>query len=342
MVFRAGVIGCGMIGSEASDDPKRSKTASHAGAYFYNPKTKLVAVCDVSPEKLEKARKHWNIPLESAYSDYKEMLAKEKLDIVSVCTREDFHWPVVEEAVKHRPKVIFCEKPVSNSLKDGRKLVEACRKAGIMLVIDHQRRLDAFHRNVDAVIKSGGIGKIQQATFYYGAGISNTGTHMLDLLLMYLGDAEWVQGNYSTSPSNNKDTNIDGMIKFKRGATATVQACDSKCYAIFELALLGTAGRINITMSGFDGEFFEVADHPLFSGYKALKAREFPFDKNTPREYMAQAVAHILDCLENGKQPSSTGEDGLKAFELICALHQSAKNNGMKVSLPLATEDYVL
>lgn len=342
MVLRAAVIGCGRIGSEFDDDPKRKVVSSHCGAYSGNTETKLVAVSDISAEKLEKARKRWNAP--AAYSDYREMLAKEKPDIISVCTHSSTHLEIIEEAVKHKPKLIFCEKPLADGLQSARKIVEACKAAGVLLAVDHQRRYDAFHQNVRKMVLEGKIGKIQQATFYYTAGIATSGSHALDYLRFYLGDAEWVQAQYSATPSNNpNDPNIDAFIRFKNGASAALQACDGKRYNLFELTLIGTDGRIAITRSGYKGgDYYKVVDSDLFGGYKELAKAEFPFDTDAPREFLKQAAAHIVECVQKNRQPHCTGEDGAAAVELICAITESAKQGGKKVQLPLAQSDVIL
>lgn len=335
--YRCGIIGCGRIASEFDDDPKRKVISTHAGAYSNNPQTRLVAVSDVNAEKLEKCKQRWNVP--AAYADYKEMLAQEKLDILSICTWSSTHAEVVREAVKHGLKAIFCEKPMATTLHEAKEMIELCKKKDVLLIIDHQRRFDGFHQQVRAMVQNGKIGKIQQATFYYTAGIANTGSHVLDLLRFYLGDASWVQAAYSDAPSPNlDDPNIDGTIKFANGASVALQAGDVKSYLVFELHLLGTQGKISITRSGFDGAYYEPVDSTLFSGYKELREMDFPFDKNTPREYMRRAVQHIVECIEQKKRPVSSGEDGYASLELIVALHESAKQNGARVALPLQSD----
>lgn len=334
MPFRCGIIGCGRIASEFDDDPKRKIISTHAGAYSNNPQTELVAVSDVNTEKLEKCKKRWNV--EKSYTDYKEMLEKEKLDILSICTWSSAHCEIVREAVKHKPKAIFCEKPIATKLSEAKEMVELCKKNDVLLVIDHQRRFDEFHQNIHKMTQEGKLGSVQQATFYYTAGIANTGSHVLDLLRFYLGNAKWVQANHSdVSSPNPDDPNIDGMIKFENGATAMLQTSDVKNYLMFELHLLGTKGKISITRSGFDGQYFEPVESTLFSGYKELFQKEFPFDKDVQREYMKRAVEHIIECIKEKKPAISSGEDGYASLELICALHQSAKEDGKKIALPL-------
>ena len=98
---------------------------------------------------------------------------------------------------------------------------------------------------------------------------------------------------------------------------------------------MGEKGRAIITHSGHDLDFYEIRESNLLSGYKELYSGKPPIDVNLPRESMINGVKHLVDCLGNDKQSISSGDDGLKALELICAFHESAKEDGKKVYLPL-------
>jgi hypothetical protein len=128
-------------------------------------------------------------------------------------------------------------------------------------------------------------------------------------------------------------------MKFKSGLFCTVQACDGQNFLIFEMDCIGTRGRLNLTHSGFDLEFYEVKESELFSGYKEIFPGFSPINKDVPREFMLNAVKHLLACLKDRKRPISSGEDGKASLELICAFHESARSDGKKVSLPLVDSE---
>ena len=94
MIYRAAVIGCGRIGSEFDDDPKRKTISTHAGAYSAVDEIKLVAASDLNEQKLMRCGKRWRIT--SLYTDYREMLKKESLDIISICTWNSTHLEIVK------------------------------------------------------------------------------------------------------------------------------------------------------------------------------------------------------------------------------------------------------
>ena len=338
MAFRAGIVGCGRIGSEFDDDAKRKQISTHAGAYSAIKQVELVAACDLNIERLEKCGKKWQVP--SLYEDNTEMLRREALDILSICTGNSTHLAITKEAANSSVKAIFCEKPIADSLRNADEIVKLCNEKGVILQIDHQRRFDEFHQDIRDFLQNGKLGRIQQVTFYYTAGIANTGSHMFDLLRFFFGDVDWVQAIYSQNKSlNPNDPNIDGIVKFKNGTFCAIQACDVQEFLIFEMDCIGTKGRLNLTHSGFDLEFYEVRESDLFSGYKEIFTNASPINKDTPREFMVNAVRHLVECLEGGRKSISSGEDGRASLELICASHESARADGKKISLPLVDSE---
>lgn len=333
-MFRTGIVGCGRIGSEFDDDPKREHISTHAGAYAAVNETELVAVCDLNEEKLEKCKKKWNVP--SAYTDYQEMIQKEKLGILSVCTLSDSHLEITREAVKNNVKAIFCEKPIADTLTNAEEMIKLCRENEVLLIVDHQRRFDRFHQQIKEFIQNGKLGRVQQVSAYYTAGIANTGTHLFDMLRFFFGDVAWIIGNYRCE---QEDPDIDVVLEFNEGFGASIQSLDVKEYLIFEIDIYGSSGRLRITNSGFGLEYYAVEDCVFYSGYKELSRSKVPFQVPENREFMVSAIEHIINCIKTNKEPVSTGEDGKAALELICAAHVSAQKDGEKIYLPLDSVD---
>ncbi|MCK4947382.1 MAG: Gfo/Idh/MocA family oxidoreductase [Candidatus Aureabacteria bacterium] len=330
--YRAAVIGCGRIGSEFDSDPKRKYVSTHAGAYSTIPEAGLVAVCDVDKGKSAKCAERWKVP--AVYTDVKKMLKKENLDVVSICTPPKTHYQVLKEIVKWPVKAVFCEKPLAGSLEEAEKMIALCKKKRVILQVDHQRRFDSLHQELKKFIDKRKFGDIQQVNFYYTAGIGNTGSHMFDLLRMFFGDVKWIEAFDSKNKSpNSKDPNLDGMIKFKSGVLGTFQACDVKKYLMFEMNCLFEKGKVVLKNSGFDIEFFVVKDSKYFSGYKELFKGEKTFKTGYKRNFMVNAVKHLLVCVKRKTDSVSSGYDGFKAQELIEKSLVSAKNSGKRIFL---------
>jgi predicted dehydrogenase len=332
MRYRAGVIGCGRIGFEFDKDPNRKYIATHTGAYNYVKDIELVAVCDIDKKRLKGCMERWNIP--AGYSDLKEMLKRENLDILSICTLSSTHYPILKEAVKYPLKAIFCEKPIADNKKNAEKMLKLCGERKIILQVDHQRRFDPLHMDLREFLKSKKMGDVQQVNAYYTAGVKNTGSHMFDLLRCFFGEIDWIEGFFSKNVSRRKgDPNIDGLMMFTSGVYASFQACDVNEYLLFELNCFLEKGRVVLRDSGFNVDFFKTCESKYFSGYKELYKTRHHFKTKYKRRFMVNAVEHLIKCIKHKKESTSSGEDGLKALGLIEASILSARNNGKRISL---------
>ena len=334
-MYKAAIIGCGRIGCSFDDDPKRKVVFTHAGAYSRVPKVKLAALVDIDEAKLNKYGQKFNVP--HLYTDYRKMLQAECPDVVSICTLSDSHLEIAKECVRAGVKAIFCEKPIASNMEDAKELVEICQSNNVILQINHRRRFCQFHQAVKKFIDQGHLGKIQQSSFYYMAGIANTGSHMFDLLSFLFGDVDNVQAFESNNPSTLKnDPNLDGFVKFKSGLMCTIQATNVADFLLFELDIIGSKGRLKLTRTGLDFEYYEVKESTIYSEYKELFRTQFPVDIKITGELMINSIEHLVDCLDNHKESISRGEDGLKSLELINAFMESAQGNGERVYLSMS------
>lgn len=323
MTYRAGVIGCGRIGYSFGG------TKSHAGSYMAVDGVDLVAVCDRKLERAEQCAKDLGV---KAYQDYYEMLGNENLDIVSICTPPNNHCQSLHGAVGNGSvKAIYCEKPISVGVYAAERMVQSCNAFSILLMVNHQRRFGPLHQEIARIIREGELGRIQQVTCYYGRGVSNSGSHLFDLLRFYLGDVKEVDGWWSPNSSHqSNDPNIDGWLWFEGNVPVAIQACDGEAYLSFEINIMGILGRIRILSAGRRGEIEYVIDHPDYPGFRELSMPQILSQSSpqAPSQWIPRGVEHIIDCLETGRQPISSGEDGLAALRIIEALISSARQKG--------------
>ncbi|HZK77537.1 MAG TPA: Gfo/Idh/MocA family oxidoreductase, partial [Gemmatimonadaceae bacterium] len=108
-MYSAAVIGCGKIGSELSVDPfLKGDVFTHAEAYSRCEKTELVALCDLDPEKLDAAARLWGTT--ALYPSVGQLVAIEKLDLVSICTPTATHSEVLRAVLDcpNPPRAILC------------------------------------------------------------------------------------------------------------------------------------------------------------------------------------------------------------------------------------------
>lgn len=325
--FRAAVIGCGRIGSSFDKAVPVKEAFSHAGAYHLCPGTQLVAAADPDADKRGAFSQKWNLPASAVHADYRDMLKREEIDILSVSTPPETHWPVIREACKHRLKAIYCEKPIADNVTNARKIVALCRQKKIRLVVNHQRRFGAFYQEVRRKLADGSLGTVQQAGCLYTRGIANTCTHMIDLFVFWFGPIDRVSARFSRSRSPfPNDPNLDAVLRFKSGLELSLKACDDQAFLILETDIVTTRARIRM---GETLEYLEAKPGTNLLGLKELApAAASPFAAVYPRYGMVpldRGVAHVVDCLKTGKTPLSTGESGAHALAVIEALLKSAQ-----------------
>jgi len=212
---RVGLIGCGGIAH------------AHAKSYLALG-LDIVAAADVKAEQLTRFRELYGIG--NLYSDYKEMLSKEKLDIVSICTWPALHSAMTVDAAQAGVKGILCEKPIATCLSEADRMIEACDKEGVKLAIGHVYRFSEIYVQTRRLISSGAIGEV---TFVHGisAGdLLSDGTHIVDLVRFFAGDpsANWVIGQIDLHERRRRyghhveDASIC-YIEFKNGVRAFIE-----------------------------------------------------------------------------------------------------------------------
>ena len=145
--YRVGVIGAGLKGTQ------------HARAYQLDPRTEVVAVAEKDPEVLDLFRRRFG--LERGYTDYREMLANEPIDIAAPILPSTVIPEVVMASVEAGVKGVFCEKPMCVTLEQADRMVEACESNGVHFASgDAERNYDALW-DARAIIESGEIGEIR-------------------------------------------------------------------------------------------------------------------------------------------------------------------------------------
>ncbi len=150
---RLGLIGCG--GQGCGD----AKNASRHG--------KIVAVCDVDARHLATAQR--DFPGAEGYSDFRKLLERDDIDAVICGTVDHWHTLVAMAAMKSG-KDIYCEKPLTLTIDEGKRLVEVQRQTNRILQTGTQQRSDAHFRLACDLVRNGRIGKISKVEVWLPAG----------------------------------------------------------------------------------------------------------------------------------------------------------------------------
>ncbi|MBI4833587.1 MAG: Gfo/Idh/MocA family oxidoreductase [Planctomycetes bacterium] len=305
----------------------------------------VVAICDWDTDKIKK-----NVPGFSVgriYKDYKDILAKEKIELICIATNGPTHHEIVVESAKHGVKNIFCEKPMTTSLQKAQEMIDICKKYNVRLTVNHIRRWSVNHLKIKEIIKEGILGNIRHIYFHCGCvGLGNMVSHFFDMMrFIFENEPEWIVGFIDKTGTKNPrgDYFIDpggyGIIKFKNNARGFVDTSeDTGVQYVYDI--VGEYGRIRI----------DELNNIWKIRARNKKDKELPFTRygtsmpNVPFE--SHGLWDIVDLTQRGVEElisdrliSCRGEDGYRSLEMVIAFHISDENNNKPVYLPIKGKD---
>ena len=333
--YKVGFIGCGR---PWKSDGATGFGMSHAHAMGYktSPDCVITALADISEENAKAFQETHSG--ERIYTDYQEMLAKENLDIVSVCTWPHLHAPMVIAAAEAGVKAIHCEKPMATTYGDSKRMVEACDKNGVQLTFNHQRRFGKPYRKARELLRQGAIGDLVrlEATC---SNLYDWGTHWFDMMFFYNEETpvEWVIGQIDTRNHSSVfgvDLEGHGLSQFK--FTTKVMGLLRTGVGGHGLTnrLIGTHGTIELDNS---------QEIPLRiwgkgqSDWERIDVGE-GLHGSSLGDQVAIGVHDLVESLKYGREPELSGHRVIKATELIFATYESSRRRA-RVDLPLTIED---
>ncbi|MHB8956339.1 MAG: Gfo/Idh/MocA family protein [Pirellulaceae bacterium] len=151
---RLGLIGCGGQGTGDARNAKRF--------------AQTVALCDVDANHLEAAKK--DFPDAAGYSDFRKLLERNDVDAVICGTVDHWHTLVAIGAMK-AGKDVYCEKPLTLTIDEGKRLVEVQRETGRVLQTGTQQRSSREFRLAADLVRNGRIGKMERVEVWLPAGL---------------------------------------------------------------------------------------------------------------------------------------------------------------------------
>lgn len=338
--YRAAVIGCGKM------------SRGHAHAYANNDRVDLVAGADVS----EGARSAFasEFGVDSMYADAAEMLAREKPDLVSICTWPPHHTDLVEAAFAAGVKGVWCEKPMAVHLADADRMAAAAQAAGGKLIINHQRRYFGAYLQARALIEEGAIGELAQITGICGGDALTDGTHLIDMTRFLNGDCPItaVFGAIDMTSKGDVSPNGMGTIEFNQTRMRYGHHVESGSMAILffangvrghlEMGNIARGGYQRFIIDGTAGRIELSGDQAFADGSRARVRRNTGAMEILPETSLEGAMERALDdfltTIETGAGHTLSGESGREDLGIVNAIYESARRR-MIVPLPLEVSE---
>ena len=314
-----GVIGVGTFGS------------LHAQLYAQLDICELKAVADVDPERLDAVCPRLDV---EGYTDYRELLKREDVHAVSICTTDELHVaPAV--AAAHAGKHLLVEKPLALTPQDCDTIIEAARAAGVKLMVGHILRFDPRYVAAREAIHEGVIGELVHLYARRNNPLSNAqrlgrhtsvlfflGIHDLDFIHWCVGaSAQRVYAEATSRVLTGTPDTVLALLRFPGGALASLEASwvlpesfPGRLDACFEA--VGTDGALYVNGGSetvaIAGERFEQPE--LFYAPQVLGERV---------GILRDELAHFLACVLYDQEPIAGGREGRAAVEAACAIQRS-------------------
>jgi len=243
--WQVGIVGCGRIAGLKDRPRNTGPIATHAQAYHRHPDFRLAAVFSHPMEEAHRFGEIWGVP--RVCPSLAAMLAAGNLDVVSICSPNEFHFSQAREILKSpgRVKALLIEKPVCLSAAELNRLMESSRQTGVAVAVNHTRRFDAAHRQAAHLLRSGKLGSFLKGRAVYYGGWHNNGVHLLDTIRMLLPEEPEVVAAATVGSGKPGDDDLEVELVVGRGPIS-VEAFDESYYQLFEIEFLCQKGRLRV------------------------------------------------------------------------------------------------
>jgi predicted dehydrogenase len=328
----------------------------------------LVALCDPVAAALDAAGDEAGIA--SRYLDYRDVLARDDIEVVTVATPNSMHEPIAIAALQ-AGKHVLCEKPLALSLAGARRMAAAARDSGLVHAVNYRYRWIPAARYLKELVDAGEIGTVRQIFMNYfnalvldpntpirwrqtraegGGTFADIGSHLIDMSLWLLGPIRRVRCDRWTFTRERPD-GANGLAPVDVDDAATCQL-EFASGAVGVLNASGLClGRLNhqrIEVYGTAGGVVYEIDRPGDIGGDVLRAcfgetqhrvvgmapaPTFPWHTGTPLDpFLA-----FFQAVRDGREAPVTFDDAVRVQAVLDAAERSADAGGAWVDLPAET-----
>src|SRR5712671_6786364 len=316
--LRVACIGMGWWSDVLADAIQRSK------------KLKIVACYTRSEDKRKAFASKYGC---TAAPDYRAILQDRGIEANVNTTPNDAHLETTL-AASIAGKHVFLDKPIANTVSEGRAITEACRKAGVVLALGYQRRRESHFRWIRGRIDAGDFGKLVNAEAnisrdrlgkvdlnswrYTAAGMPGgvmlqIGIHYADVLEYLLGPVKAVSGRFAqlVLPGDNPDV-ASLVLEHENGALSTLNASYASASEYYLMNIYGRDATA----------FFDFHEGLRLLRRGSEKSQKVPLKKNDP---IVEELEEFARAVRGEAEPEMNGERSTRSLAVILAGIRSAK-----------------
>ena len=292
------------------------------------------------------------------YADYRQMIASAEIDAVAIAAPNDLHFDAciaAAEAGKH----VLCEKPLAMSLAQSDGMISACKQAGVTLFYAENLLFAPMYNRLRDLARKGSVGTpflVKQAQCHGGpyspwfwdverAGggvLLDMGCHSIHSICYTMG--EWPEavtatiGQYKHGDKGRGEDHTTVLLHFPGNRLGIAENSWAMPGGTDYLEVYGPEGRLtaNLERGAAVSMYRAPADESAADLSGSRPGWQYPMYEEAWQFGFPQELQHFVDVIEGRKESRSTGEDGRRVLEIICAAYQSARTNA-RVALPFAS-----
>ena len=349
--IRVAVIGIGQIAIRA-----------HIPAYLSNKNVDLVALVDIDSSKVEKAAKKFGV--KKFFSSTDELFQKQDIDAVSICTPPNTHADIALKAFSHGAHVL-CEKPISADINDAKRMIEASKLEGRILMVGFNRRYWPNYQRAKKYILEGKLGHVYCAEYYslqpnpllkwtksqwyyephVGGALLDLGPHVFDML-------NYIFGDFPLSVSAHCSTHFDSpveefcvcVLEYLKDRIGIGVLSWLAIKTMENLSIHGTAQSLFVSPNFFlEVNPTDITEVSLWrkstESLIKLKFPNFPLlHHNKVNTYQIE-VDHFIKQIRENKRSTSSALNALNILFICKAVKKSLKTK-KKTRIPSLTQYY--
>jgi UDP-N-acetylglucosamine 3-dehydrogenase len=325
-MIRAAVIGVGSMGK------------NHARIYDEMEDVTLVAVSDVDSDLAKKIASRYGAKY---YSEYRAMLAEEKLDLVSVAVPTKLHHPVALDAIEQGLHLIL-EKPIADTVAKAQEIVKRAEDEGIGLMVGHVERFNPAVVELKRRLEEDQLGKIFQIHARrlgpFPDRVRDVGvvidlaTHDLDVMHHLTGsDVIRVYAETEQEIHTHHEDSLSGLLRFENGAIGVLDVNWLTPTKVRELSVTGEKGMFVVNyltqdLYLYENEYVDSAWDRL-GMLKGVGEGNMVKLRIRKREPLHVELESFVETILEGGEPQVGGEDGIRALVLAQAMVESGREH---------------
>ncbi len=352
-MLRVGVVGAGGIFK-----------AVHQPAWTNHPEAEIVAVCDVNEERAKQVA--GSLGIDAAYTDYRELLKRDDIDVIDICTPNLYHSEIAIAALQ-AGKHVFCEKPDAVSPAEAQKMADAAAASGKLLMVMRNNRFHPSSQFLKRFIDEGNMGEVYTGRCGWvrrrgipgkggwfttkelsgGGPLIDLGVHFIDVAMWLMNNPKpvAVSGATYTKFANDDisdsvhsafgEKKDDGMFDVEDLAIGFIRF-DNGATLQLEFSWASNVGEeMNfVELRGTkSGASLKNGQLKIFSETAGQLTDTVPVIKGADRvQPHEENIKHFVDCLKGRAEPTLRPEQGVDMIKILSAIYESAET-GREVRL---------